>query len=156
MFIQWPEGSPVKNKSRPIVLGVIGENPFLEKQKGEDAPKNWIEDIYVQQEHKIKSKPVEVRYVSDIDEIRECNILFISKSEKKVLPEILAAARENNVLTFSDTDGFAKKGVHFNFVLKSGTVRYEINETTMLEAGLDFKYHLLKYATRRVSPVKKR
>lgn len=147
-FIQWPEGSPVNDKSRPFIIGIIGENPFLIKQKGEEAPKDWLEEIYIQQGNKIKSKPTEVRYISDIDGIRECNLLFISKSEKKMLPEIVAAARENHVLTFSDEDGFAKKGVHINLILKSGNVKYEVNQTEIVESGLTIKYQLLKFAAK--------
>jgi len=155
-FIQWPEDSPVNNKSRPFIIGIIGENPFLVKQKGEDAPKDWLELIYIEQGIKIKSKPTEVRYISDIDGIRECNLLFVSKSEKKMLPEIVAAARENHVLTFSDVDGFAKKGIHINLILKSGNVKYEVNQTGIVEAGLTIKYQLLKYAAKIEDPQKKR
>ncbi len=155
-FIQWPEGLGVNDKSRPFIIGIIGENPFFVKEKGEDAPQNWLEEIYVQQKNKIKGKPVEVRLISDIDEIRGCNLLFISKSEKKMVPEIVAAARESHVLTFSDTDGFAKKGVHINLILKSGKLKYEINQAAVEESGLKVKFQLLKYAVKILDPIKRR
>ena len=155
-FIQWPEGSPVNDKSKPFIIGVIGENPFLVKQKGEDAPNDWLEEIYVHQERKIKSKRAEVRYISDIDGIRECNLLFVSKSEKKMLPEIVAAARESHVLTFSDVDGFAKKGIHINLILKSGNVKYEVNQSEISESGLKIKYQLLKYAAKIENRIQRR
>lgn len=154
-FVEWPQGTPKLRNPNPLIVGVIGDNPFLIKEKGDDEPTNWLEIIFIVQKREIKSKKAEIRYISDISEIPDCHILFISESEKKNLPEILAAARENQVLTLSDTDGFAKKGVHFNFVLKSGSVKYEINQKSLTESGLKPKFQLLKYAKKIVNPIKR-
>ena len=154
-FVEW-KGASIHDKSKPLVIGVIGENPFLIKEKGDDKPTNWLEKIYIEQKGKIKNKQVNIRYISDISEIPDCNLLFISESEKKKLPEIITAARENQVLTISDTDGFAKKGVHFNLILKSGSVRFEVNQTAAIESGLKPSFYLLKYALKTFDPIRKR
>jgi hypothetical protein len=33
-------------------------------------------------------------------------------------------------------DGLGKKGSHINFVIQDGKIRFELNQTTILEAGL--------------------
>ncbi|MCP5104453.1 MAG: YfiR family protein [bacterium] len=142
-YITWPDESGILDTSQPFVISVIGENPFVAK-KGKEKPEEWLRGVY--EDKKIENKKVEIRYISDIEDIPGTHILFISKSEKKKLKEILAAATQHPVLTIADSDGFAKKGVHINFYLSKGRVNFEINETGIRSSGLKVSYHLLKIA----------
>jgi len=133
-FIEWPEESAIVDTSKPFILGVIGENPFGA----------ILEEIYSTQ--KIRNKKVEIRYISDTNEIPECHLLFISKSEEKALSKILSFAKEKPILTISDTKGFAEKGVLINFSFSENKIRFEINESAVRDSGLSISYLLLRVA----------
>jgi len=133
-FIEWPEESDVNDTSQPFILGVIGENSFGSK----------LEQIYSKQ--KIKDKKVEIRYISDINEIPGCNLLFISKSEKKALSKILSLTRERQILTIGDTKNFGERGVLINFYIVGNKIRFEINESEARNSGLFISYRLLNLA----------
>lgn len=133
-FVEWPEKSAVSDSSQPFILGVIGENPFG----------SILEQIYSKQ--KIKDKKVEIRYISDTNEIPGCHLLFISKSKEKALSKILSFTGEKPVLTIGDTKGFADKGVLINLYIDKNKVRFEVNEEAVKKSGLSMSYHLLQVA----------
>lgn len=134
LFIEWPEESAVNDTSQPFILGIIGENPFG----------SILEQIYSNQ--KIKDKKVEIRYISKINEIPGCHLLFISKSEKKALSNILSFTREKPILTIGDTKNFAERGVLINFYIFENKIRFEINELESQKSRLFMSYRLLKAA----------
>ena len=75
-----------------------------------------------------------------------CNILLISASEKNQLQNILEMTKNKNILTVSDSNGFALEGVAINFVLVEGKLKFEINSNAINQAGLQVSSHLLKSA----------
>jgi len=133
-FIEWPESSEISDTSTPFIVAVIGENPFG----------SILEQIYAKQ--KIKNKSVEIRYISTPDEIGDCQILFISRSTKNILPEILSRTRNKPILTVSDTEGFAQQKVLINFYLTEDKIKFEINEKAVHQSGLVMSYRLLSLA----------
>lgn len=144
IYINWPKGSRVYDKSRPFVLGVIGDNPFVIKKRGKETGQDWLTVSLGRQ--KIQNKEVEIRAISDIKEIAEVDFLFVSKSEKKNVDDIVEAARKNNVLTIGDTDGYAKKGILINIYVERGSPKFEVNLMAFLEAGFSADHRMLKLA----------
>jgi hypothetical protein len=142
-FIDWPLHSDTNNKSTPFVIGIIGENPFG----------NWLNILY--NKKKIREKKVEIWFISNPKDILGCNLLFISETEKKNLNEIVSIADKNQTLTVGDTAGFAKKGVHINFYVEQGNMKFEVNETAIRESGFRVSYHMLKLA-RIINPWEER
>ena len=133
-FIDWPESVDIADASYPFCVAVIGENPFG----------SILDQIYSEQ--KIKKRRVEIRYFSTPDEIADCHILFISSSNKEILPEILSHTKNKPILTVSDTKGFAESGVLINFYLAGSKIKFEINERAVNESGLVMSYRLLSLA----------
>ena len=88
-YIKWPEESSTNDQLNPFIITVIGKNPFG----------SILEAAYHKEKRKIKDKIVEIRYIAKPDEIRNCHILFISKSVDKELEEILAITRGKPILT---------------------------------------------------------
>ena len=70
-FIEWPESSDNSDTTKPFVLGIIGESPI----------QSVLEENYIQR--KIKGERVELRYISNLEEILGCHMLVIAKSENK-------------------------------------------------------------------------
>jgi len=128
-FIDWPAEPPPH-----FVIGVVGRNPF----------NGFIERMA--SEHRIKGRPIEVRYVSDLGQIDGCQVVFITASERDRLRRILARTDAKPILTVSDSDGFAAAGVMINFYNAGDTVRFEINESAAERSGLRVSSKLLKLA----------
>jgi hypothetical protein len=135
-YIKWPQDSDVNDQKKPFVIGVIGKNPFG----------SILEAAYSQEENKIKDKKVEIRYISKMEEIDSCHILFISKSVDNELEEILAVTRGKPILTIGETKGFAEKGVLFNLYISHDEIRFEINALAMRESRLIPASQLLSVA----------
>ncbi len=133
-FIEWPESTEIANTSQPFYVAVIGENPFG----------SILDQVYSEQ--KIKNRRVEILYFATLDEITHCHILFISRSNKEILSEILARTKDKPILTVSDTEGFAENGVLINFYLSGNRIKFEINEKAVHDSGLAMSYRLLSLA----------
>lgn len=121
-------------KGEYFVINVIGKSPFngeLEK---------------LAKKIKIKNKPIRINYISNYKEIKDCQLLFICASEKKILPEIINQISTLNILSVADTPGFSKKGVHINFYIdETETIKYEINPTALKKSGINVEMQLLNY-----------
>ncbi len=133
-FIEWPGETNIADNTKPFVISVIGENPFDKK----------LDQIF--ETTKIKNRKVEIRYISELEEIQDSHILFITKSKEKQLSGILSLTQGKPVLTVSDTDGFGEKGVRINFFIEQNKIRFEINKDAIQKSGLQISYLLLNIA----------
>ena len=133
-FIFWPSGSEQADSSKPFKIEVLGHNYFG----------SYLEKIF--KETKIKDRSVIIRYISKIDEISNPHILFISKSMKNKIPEIIAYTKNKPILTIGDTPGFYQAGVHINFYFDRYVLYFEINDKAATAAQLTISYHLLKWS----------
>jgi hypothetical protein len=134
-FVEWPPAAFAEATS-PMVLGILGENPFG------DALEQTIRD------KAINNRPLVVKEFRSAAEATNCHILFISASEKARLPGILAALRTASVLTVGETDRFTETGGMINFVRQGNKFRFQINEVPAKSAGLKISSKLLSLATR--------
>ncbi|MFH0755995.1 MAG: YfiR family protein [Bacteroidota bacterium] len=133
-FIEWPAPSALSDTSQAFLLGIVGKNPF----------DHILEEIF--NDYKIKNRKVQIKYFSDPEQITSCNLLYISASEKKNISSILTKINENPILTISDTEGFADKGVHINLYVDNNYIRYEINRKALEKSGLKVSSLLLASA----------
>lgn len=114
-------------------IAVIGENPFGNLLK--DASK----------EH-FRKGSAEVKTVSKPEEIGDCDMLFISGSQKKELSHILRAVQNKGILIVGDTPGYAEAGVHINFYINNNKVGFIVNESALIDSGFKIDYRLRKIA----------
>ncbi|MCI0515632.1 YfiR family protein [candidate division KSB1 bacterium] len=134
LFVDWPESSSVNDTVTPFILGIYGKNLF-----GDELIK-----LYHSQP--IKNKTVEIRYLKNVNEITGCHLLYISRINQYDLNRILDLTRDKPILTISDTEGFAKRGVIINFYLNEKKLGFEINQAAALKAGLNINFRLLRLA----------
>ena len=133
-FVEWPQGINTPDSTTPFVISVFGENPFNDK----------LDQFFETTE--IKNRKVEIRYISELEEIQDSRVLFITNSKQKQLSEILILTEDKPVLTVSDTEGFGKKGVRINFYIEQNKIRFEINKEAIQKGGLQISYLLLNIA----------
>jgi hypothetical protein len=122
-YVKWPASG-----GGPISIGILGVDSFggaLDKWKPKRS--NRIEDL------------------------KDCQMIFISKSEQASIAAILASLEGTNILTVGETEGFAKMGGEIGFVVDGDKVRFEINPGAARRAGLGFDLRLLRLAARVVN-----
>lgn len=139
-FVEWPAEYAISDTTKPFILGIVGSSRLG----------SILEKVYASQT--IRDKHVEIRYISDLEDIVDCHLLFISRITLANLSRILAYTRGKPILTVSDTRGFAMRGVLINLNIEEDRIRFEINEGAVHESGLYMSYHLLKLA-KIVNPV---
>ena len=126
-FIEWPA-----QDSGPIVLGVLGRDPF-----------GTILDQTVEQKT-INGRPVVVRRFAGVPQAKECHILFVGASEKARLGEILPKLASFGILTVGERRGFLQAGGMVDFVVEDNNVHFEINPEAVRRAGIHISSNLLK------------
>jgi hypothetical protein len=137
-LVNWPPDA-FAAADAPMVIGVIGENPFGKELEESVRGKS------------INGHPLAVKEVQTSGEgTNTCHILFISPSEKKRLSEILAAVRGKSVLTVGETDHFTETGGMINFTLDGTKIRFQINDAAAKAAGLKISSKLLNLATNKI------
>jgi hypothetical protein len=140
-FVTWPEESLMNDPDKPFVISIIGRTPLT----------NNLEQIYSIQ--KINNKKVTIKRISNLYEIENSHILVIAESERKNLQNILSLTKNLPVLTISEAPNFAEKGILINFFEEKNKLRFEINETAVLQSPLQMSFYLLNSA-KIVKPVK--
>jgi hypothetical protein len=83
------------------------------------------------------------RYVSDV---KDCHIIFIARSETQRLHEIVTALHGRSILTVTDIDDAARRGVMIDLVNNSNHIRLQVNVSAAREAGLTLSSKLLRPA----------
>jgi hypothetical protein len=130
-FVSWPDA---KNLSRPFVFKVLGKNPFG----------NALEPANRQ---KFKGGIGVVKYVDQWERnADDVQVMFISRSMRSHLREILWASKGVPVLTISDIGGFARAGGMIEFTEHDGSIHFIINLNAVRESGLDMNFQLLQLA----------
>lgn len=132
-YVDWPTSTPPRDNS-PLIICTVGKSPMNEV----------IESLAGKS---IKNHRLQIRHFSKIEDIRECNILFINASLKTSLAQILASIAPRAILTVSDCNGFAAAGGIIEFVPVGEKIRFKINNRVAQSMNLRISSHLLRLAT---------
>lgn len=132
-FVEWPADT-FADPHAPIVLGIMGEDPF-----GSVLDKMVLSKT-------VNGRGLVIKRLKPGPDLRNCHILFISSSEKKHLAQILESLKGSSVLTVGETDRFVQSGGVVNFILEENKVRFEINVDATARARLKISSKLLALA----------
>ena len=132
-FVEWPAPS-FANSTSPIVICVLGENPFggtlQEAVRGNTA----------------NERTVVARPVADLAGARSCHVLFIGAATWKRDRPLLGALAGSALLTVGESPGFAASGGIISFKLDGARLRFEINVEAARQARLRISSKLLSLA----------
>jgi hypothetical protein len=132
-FVEWPTDAFVDAQS-PIVIGILGDDPFG------DSLREIVRD------ENVDNRPLVIERYQRVQDIKACQILFISQSENKRLEEILAGLKDRSILTVGDFDGFAERGGMIRFVTENNKIRFQINVEAAKTVHLTISSKLLRLA----------
>src|SRR5205823_6896892 len=98
----------------PITIGILGDDPFggaLDRAiRGQSAG----------------GRRLALKHVRSISELKNCQLVFISKSEQGRVGEVLGSLGGASILTVGESDGFARQGGAIGFMMEGDKVRFEV------------------------------
>lgn len=127
-FVSWPEGN-AGDATRSLCIA--GRDPFGDAL---DAAFAGHPDIELR------------RLGTDSTKLPDCDLVFISDSERRDYQQILVSLRQRPILTISDIPRFANHGGMINLALINRRVRFLINQQELERSGMRISYKLLKLA----------
>jgi YfiR/HmsC-like len=132
-FVDWPPEA-FADPQAPVVIGILGKDPF-----------GTFLNQTVQGEA-VRGRPFRIDRYRRVDEIKDCHILFISRSEAKRLDEILAVLKDRPILTVTNGDELDRHGGIIRFILEESKIRLSIDLEAAQAARLTFSSKLLRSA----------
>ena len=100
----------------------------------------------------VQGKSVEARSLKAGEDLKQCDLLFVARSQEKRVDELLKRVGKAPVLTVGEMDGFATRGGCINFTAKGDVIRFEVNLETAAHAGLKISSKIAAMATVVHSP----
>jgi len=135
-LVQWPSAA-FSQADSPIVIGILGTDPF-----GTSIDR-VVENKKLDGRNLIVKR---LRWSKDLKDLTECNILFISSSEKEHIADVINMVKWLPILTIGETPGFAARGGIINLTLEDNKVRFEVNIGAAKQANLNISSRLLALA----------
>jgi len=135
-FVEWPQSANGGNKgaSPTINFCILGQDPF-----GTSLDESILGHAVGDR------KPTLVRG-KRVEDLGECDVLFVSSSETKLQSKILNRLNRSAVLTVGETSDFAASGGIIQFVPEGDRVNFLINVDAAGRAGLRIRAALLALA----------
>jgi len=133
-FVNWPNYS-FDNEYAPFVIGIYGDDPF------DDILENAFKDRTL-----YDRKWLLIHY-NTLEEINDCNLLFISGVNRTELLKVLDVVKEKSILTIGDNvEDFCELGGIINFTKQNSKNRFEINNEAAMNVKLVISSKLLSLA----------
>ena len=132
-FVEWPTTAFAEAQT-PLVIGVLGADPF---------------DSYLDETvrgERVNNRTLSVRRYQRVEQIQDCQVLFISRSEAGRLKEVLSGLRGRPILTVGESENFAKEGGMVRFVTEKNRIRLRINLEAAKAVNLTISSKLLRPA----------
>ena len=132
-FVEWPSDA-FPSQQAPLLLCVFGDFSFgtslAERTRGS----------------LIGGRRVEVRWARKEQDLRTCQILFVSRSEAKHYERIFKAVGGASVLTVGETPGFLASGGAIDFLVAEDRLQFEVNVGAATDAHLRISANMLALA----------
>ncbi len=132
-FVEWPQ-TAYGSANAPFVIGILGDDPFGKT----------IDDVV--RGEALGAHPLVVKRFKDVEDISDCNILFIGRTEQDKLAEAVAAVRGRSVLTVTDIEGAERQGAIIVLFNQDNRIRMRINLAEARARNLVISSKLLRPA----------
>lgn len=127
-FVQWPD-----DVQETIVLGILSD------------PESQTDFSSITGKM-VHEATIETRFVTSVDEISKCHLVFIDEGQSPLLREAFAVSQSESVLTISEMDEFCSQGGIIQLVHRRGKLRFFINRGAARDSHLVLSSQLLKMA----------
>jgi hypothetical protein len=132
-FVEWtPQRFP--EESSPIVIGILGKNPFGNELEG------------IVRGRTVNGREIVVKLTESPNQIPVAHVLFVAAGEERRFREVFTSGAGTGVLTVGDSEQTATLGAMINFTMEGNKVRFDINIGAAERAGLKISAQLQKLA----------
>ena len=121
-YIKWPESY----NGEKFVIGVIGNSEIL----------SALNEMASSKKKTGTGEVIEIKKYSSVENIDDCNILFVSNDAVNNLEKIVDQTSSKPILIITESPGMATKGSIINFVDQNGKIKFELNEAKATTRGL--------------------
>lgn len=132
-FVDWPAQS-FSSAQAPMVIGIIGTNPFG----------SYLEETV--QGEKINGRSLLVRHYDTVEDIGECQVLFINLADPDKREQVLSKLKDRTTLTVSDASDFMQQGGMVQFFTRQDKIKFQVNLEATKMANLVMSSKLLRLA----------
>jgi hypothetical protein len=129
-FVEWPATAFDRSDS-PLVIGILGDNPFG----------SLLDDVV--RDERVRDRHLQVRCSIKAEDLKGCQLVFVCRSERGHLDQVIDDLGHGAILTVSDIDGFADHGGVIRLYLSGKKIRFEINQSTAKQHELKLSAQLL-------------
>jgi hypothetical protein len=129
-FVEWP----LNISKAPINLCLFKDDPFG----------NALDEVI--RGKTINGHELLVHRINDLPGLKACQLVFVSNSEDKYLPEVLESLKGVSALVVGESEDFAERGGGLQFYLEDHKVRFCANVDALQRAGLNVSSKLLALA----------
>jgi hypothetical protein len=132
-FIEWPPDA-FQNEKTPITLCVFRYDPFG----------SALDEVI--RGKAVNNRDLLARRVNDLQDVKACQLVFVSDREDAHLSEISNHLRGTSALVVGEAAGFAERGGTVQFFLENNKLRFAVNVDAVARARLQVSSRLLALA----------
>ena len=132
-YVEWPESAFAQPDS-PVVIGVLGDDALAAAVDQAVAGRT------------VNGRRIAARRLKPGDATSGIHILFVGRSERARLGQIVQTASPQSVLVVTESDGALAQGSVINFVVAERRVRFEISLPSAERSKLKLSSRLLAVA----------
>ena len=132
-FVDWPT-QVFADASSPLIIGVLGRNDFGPSLAQTISGKT------------VQGHPLQFEMFPSLSQATNCQVLFISASERSHVSKIISTLGAARILTVGETDDFIARGGMIRLRIVDDKVRFDINNSAAKSAGLTISSKLLTLA----------
>ncbi|MDR4519786.1 MAG: YfiR family protein [Nitrosomonas sp.] len=133
VYTEWPE-----NINGVFNLCFYGKHSF----------EAYLEHL---EQKEINTLPIAVKNISNLNALKDCHMIYLSRSVFVDLTRIIALLDNKPILTVSDYPDGIENGIMLNMVVsEEGKIAFEVNLTEAKKSGLNFSSQLLRIARKVV------
>jgi hypothetical protein len=132
-FVTWPS-TAFTQPDEPFRIGVLGDDPF----------DDFLDETV--RGEKVDGHSLLIQRYGSVADVKNCRILFVSRSENGKMESILAGLKDKSILTVGDTEDFIRKGGIIRFITEANKIRLRINLEAAKSANLTISSQVLRLA----------
>jgi hypothetical protein len=110
-YFDWPES----NKSGDFVVEILGHESVYKELLKLTAGK------------KVGNQDFVIKNLTSADALEECQIVFVGHWHSRFLPDVLSKLADTHALVITESEGLLDKGSCINFVIRDGTIKFEMS-----------------------------
>jgi hypothetical protein len=132
-FVEWPPDA-FQSEKAPITLCVFLHDPFG----------SALDDVI--RGKSSNNRQFVARRVSELRDLKTCQLVFVGDRENKRVPEVLNSLKGSSALVVGESQGFADRGGGIQFYMEDNKVRFSANVDALQRARLTVSSKLLALA----------